>query len=57
MKAIMTIMVYWSVGNGGMTTATADYESIAACEAARPRVVSALTVEQRKAVAVCTSKG
>lgn len=57
MAAIMTMMVYWSVGNGGMTVTTAEYRTVAACEAARPTVVAALTVAQRIAVAVCTSKG
>lgn len=56
-KAIMTIMVYWSAGSGGMTSTTAEYESVAACDRARPAVVAALTVEQRRAVAVCTAKG
>lgn len=57
MKAIMTILVYWSAGSGGMTSTTAEYENVQACERARPAVVQALTVEQRRAVAVCTSKG
>ena len=57
MKAIMTIMIYWSVGSGGMTSTTAEYESVAACERAKLEVISTLTVDQRRAVAVCTSKG
>lgn len=57
MAAIMTMMVYWSVGSGGMTITTAEYRTVAACEQARASVVSALTVDQRKAVAVCTNKG
>lgn len=57
MKAIMTILVYWSAGSGAMATTAIEYDNIQVCERAKLAVVQALTVEQRRAVAVCTSKG
>jgi hypothetical protein len=55
-KAIMTIMAYL-VSNTSPALTTAEYDSIAACERARPAIVQAFTVNGIHPVVLCTAKG
>ena len=54
---ILTVMVYWAVGQGPIAFSTSEYNSAGACEAARKIAVQTFTVDQRKAVGACTAKG